>query len=424
MKAIITLAAVLLLAIASHVNANIDSGLVAAYTFTRDYLDESGNSFHGTPVNGPGFTRDRFNREYSALLLSGDSEYVSIPSGININTDMTISFWIRTTATDPDPFYFGMFVIDRDICNYMKDWDISMGLGGKMIFTTGTTFGDQSMNTVKDINDGYWHHILVTLSSADNMKRIYVDRILNRSASFNVTPFTNNYLPIYIGASVCGPEGHDFFKGELDDIRFYNRTISSDDINRLYFGDTSYVRVIPQGIYDSLTNRLTKKDTIDLYFHKYFSIVDSATAVIDSVSFIAPFSIGDHFGELLFVEVKHRNSFHTWSDLKYIDYGTIVYDFTARDWASGVNLIRVDSNPLRYGMYSGDVNSDNTIDAADAAIIDNDVRNLVTGYAVTDLNGDFIVDGSDFAIVDDNAFRMISLPVYDRIFNSIIIDAP
>ena len=83
---------------------------------------------------------------------------------------------------------------------------------------------------------------------------------------------------------------------------------------------------------------------------------------------------------------------------------------------SGQVLKKIDTSPVRYGMYSGDVNQDNTIDASDAAIIDNDAANLVTGYSITDLNGDMIVDATDFAIIDENANRFISIPIYNSPF--------
>lgn len=107
----------------------------------------------------------------------------------------------------------------------------------------------------------------------------------------------------------------DKYRGEIDDIRFYNRAITQSEINRLYFGDSSYVRIIPEGLYDSLNNVLTRSDTVDIYFHKYYDIIDSARAVIDPVTFMAPFSVTDKTGEIIFLEVRNKNCFHAISDL-------------------------------------------------------------------------------------------------------------
>jgi len=68
---------------------------------------------------------------------------------------------------------------------------------------------------------------------------------------------------------------------------------------------------------------------------------------------------------------------------------------------------QVDAAPLRFGIYTGDVNQDGIVDGTDAAAIDNDAYNFVTGYAVSDLTGDEVVDGSDAAIADNNVSNFV-----------------
>ncbi|MCY7362732.1 MAG: dockerin type I domain-containing protein, partial [Ignavibacteria bacterium] len=63
----------------------------------------------------------------------------------------------------------------------------------------------------------------------------------------------------------------------------------------------------------------------------------------------------------------------------------------------------------KYCIYSGEINGDGTIDAADLSFIDNDVANGTEGYISTDLNGDFFVDASDASIADNNASNSVFL---------------
>ncbi|MEO8211524.1 MAG: dockerin type I domain-containing protein, partial [bacterium] len=70
---------------------------------------------------------------------------------------------------------------------------------------------------------------------------------------------------------------------------------------------------------------------------------------------------------------------------------------------------QVDNSPVKFAIYSGDVNQDGVIDGSDAAIIDNDAYNFITGYVESDVNGDGIVDGSDAIIVDNNIRRFVSV---------------
>ena len=87
-----------------------------------------------------------------------------------------------------------------------------------------------------------------------------------------------------------------------------------------------------------------------------------------------------------------------------------MYNFTtSASQAFGNNLIQVDASPVRFGIFSGDVNQDGTVDATDLSAIDNDAAGFIAGYVVTDLSGDSFVDGTDFAIADNNAANFVSM---------------
>jgi len=109
-----------------------------------------------------------------------------------------------------------------------------------------------------------------------------------------------------------------------------------------------------------------------------------------------------------YVAVLHRNSIETWSDAPVpITFGsTNAYDFSiASSQAFGSNQIQVDAAPLRFGIYSGDVNQDGTIDVTDLSLIDGSYYG--TGYIPTDVNGDGVVDISDSAIADNNSYNFV-----------------
>ena len=71
-------------------------------------------------------------------------------------------------------------------------------------------------------------------------------------------------------------------------------------------------------------------------------------------------------------------------------------------------MTQVDASPVRFALYSGDVNQDRTVDATDLSLIDNDAIGFLGGYLATDLTGDNFVDGTDFAIADNNAGNFVS----------------
>ena len=64
---------------------------------------------------------------------------------------------------------------------------------------------------------------------------------------------------------------------------------------------------------------------------------------------------------------------------------------------------QVDDSPIRFAIYSGDVNLDGIIDLNDVLLIYNDANNFVTGYIETDVTGNNITDLTDVIIAYNNS---------------------
>ncbi len=111
-----------------------------------------------------------------------------------------------------------------------------------------------------------------------------------------------------------------------------------------------------------------------------------------------------------FVQINHRNSIETWSKTAPVfSNNDMYYDFyNAASKAYGDNQKQVDTSPVRFAFYSGDVNQDGNIDAIDLSTVDNDALNFVSGYVVSDVTGDNNVDANDLSKVDNNAFNFVS----------------
>jgi len=138
-------------------------------------------------------------------------------------------------------------------------------------------------------------------------------------------------------------------------------------------------------------------------------MVDQTTAVVSTNgSVVLKFSTAP--SGTYYLVVKHRNSIETWSanGIAVTRGGSVNYDFSnSSSQAFGSNMIQVDASPVRFAIFSGDVNQDGVVDATDAGAIDNDAFNFVTGYVNTDITGDDLVDATDAAIADNNAANFV-----------------
>jgi hypothetical protein len=138
--------------------------------------------------------------------------------------------------------------------------------------------------------------------------------------------------------------------------------------------------------------------------------VDSAKDVVGSSAMVSNLFFNKALTGSYYRVVKHRNSIETWSNagIPYTRGSGSSFDFIQPDGqAYGNNQAVVSASPLYRGMYSGDVNQDNSVDLSDLAQIENAASIFLSGYVVEDLTGDNFVDLSDLLIADNNAFSFV-----------------
>jgi DNA/RNA endonuclease YhcR with UshA esterase domain len=183
------------------------------------------------------------------------------------------------------------------------------------------------------------------------------------------------------------------------------------------------VKVIPQGFYNA-ADYLNTKDTISVYLANAtfpYAMVDSASAVLDSITFTALPAFANANSGYYYLVVKHRNSVETWSaqTFGYVKGDTITYNFTdTSSKAYGNNLVQVSTSPSRWAIYSGDVNQDGYVDPLDLSLVDQDSYNYVAGTGLaTDVNGDHYVDPLDLSLVDQNSYNYVGVqkPNVDKV---------
>jgi chitinase len=168
------------------------------------------------------------------------------------------------------------------------------------------------------------------------------------------------------------------------------------------------LNIFIQGFYISAADT-TRRDTIRVYLRDTvapYIIADSSKAFLNtngSAAFVFTKAQNNH---RYYIQTKHRNSIETWSKAggEIFSSSGLNYNFTASaSQAFGGNIIQVDTSPLRYAIYSGDVNQDGIADLSDLVLINNDASMFLTGYIYSDVNGDKITDLNDLLITYNNA---------------------
>lgn len=229
----------------------VNDGLVGNWTFDQDWVagnivfDRSGYGHDGTLVNGAGTAGGELNLESSFL------QYVEIPDfQESDNGDkLTLIYRIR-----PNQLANAQTVLTK--------WEYINGgyqntFGVKALNIDPTEFyalfaeagdlGDNYFATSNaDLVSGIWAHIAVVYDgsaiSNSNRLKIFKDASqLNGTFAGDIPATLNNSgEALRIGYPiVMNPLYGSFFDGQIDDVRIYNRALSSSEIAEIYRMDAS-----------------------------------------------------------------------------------------------------------------------------------------------------------------------------------------
>lgn len=227
-------------------NCKTKTDPIAYYPFTNNANDLSGNGHHGSINGGVTLTSDRKGNTNSAYLFNGTDGNILI-NNLNIDKcNFTISAWIKPSsfnsfsnskATHDE--YSGIFCkLNSDINNQSG---ITTSVNGKIARIqaklTDNNFTDISYKNSNVAITNSWQHIVYTIENG--FAKIYLDNKLIASGgntNSNVTVLYDNQ-PAYIGKTIWFPSKDlltSYFSGAMDEVRIYNRAISSPEVNTLF----------------------------------------------------------------------------------------------------------------------------------------------------------------------------------------------
>jgi len=212
------------LVLSSVANAALP-GCIGWYKFDGDYLDSSGLNNHGIPGGTPTFVAGKIGS--AALYLNGSSYVIldAIADDIPKVNNFSVMVWIKSTQTGSNHVVIG--------ANYScSSHDFIWGLSNNVMLVEADTIN----NYPPIINDNQWHHIAYT--RALTTAYLYTDGVLIGTE----TP-TGGDLSRHDMWSVgqewdgCGHTSpSDFYAGAVDDLQFYNRLLTIEEVQQVMKG--------------------------------------------------------------------------------------------------------------------------------------------------------------------------------------------
>jgi len=213
----------------------LENGLVAYYPFTGNANDSSGNDYHGTN-SGAILTTDRFGNANSAYSFNGTSNRIVTPSTI-ITAPFTISVWVKTQQTGGFPSGLGTVIATGYYHGgYGRGIILSHGNQSSSYykFPENIGWGIGVIDSVSPINNNKWRHVVGTWDGTADSSGVkyYIDGKLVKMDKSKSTSLVHDFN-LRIGHSSDGPYNY-YHKGEIDDIKIYNRVLNSNEVISLF----------------------------------------------------------------------------------------------------------------------------------------------------------------------------------------------
>lgn len=210
---------------------NLSNGLVGYWTFDGNVDDQSGNNNQGI-VHGATFTNDRFGNPNSACNFNGIDNYISVANSgsLQVSHNVTISAWVKIDRHD------SCVILVKG--NYGILWDY--GLSSYWSYPSYESSGNSMViDEYRNKSDKYnqWHHFVATIDENNgNQLKLFIDgqEMLGTLNRYDKSSNTDDYIRPTSGDLLIGTNSNLFYKGIIDDVRIYNRTLRPGEIDSLY----------------------------------------------------------------------------------------------------------------------------------------------------------------------------------------------
>ena len=205
-----------------------DESLKASYPFNANADDVSGSGYHGS-VTGAQPTTDRFGEPNKAYEFDGTNDYIVISEYLQVPfwNNYTISVWFLNNGNGNTGYY--QRIVDKS--SSAKTFFLALNSSGQVIFQLYNSGASTYLYDMRqNYFDNQWHH--ATVVKTGNNIQLWVDGVL--SDSDDTAPRFSNGAKFVIGSTGAWTWDYYDWSGKIDDLKIYNRAISTSEIQTLY----------------------------------------------------------------------------------------------------------------------------------------------------------------------------------------------
>lgn len=166
-------------------------------------------------------------RQFTALGFDGVNEHLSVATNLagTLGGTASLSFWLRTTQTGAvsaatAPGIAGVAGAGGAQWGWLDD-------AGRLGLAVDNTTLVRSTNAV---NDGEWHHVVLTRNSVSGVGQVYLDGALQLAAPGATGVRASGFTSLARIENGATPK---YFAGRLDQVHIFNRIITAGEVATL-----------------------------------------------------------------------------------------------------------------------------------------------------------------------------------------------
>lgn len=164
-----------------------------------------------------------------AFSLDGDGDYIDIPDSPNLSPgvgDFSLALWFRTTTPSTVAV-----LVDKRV----------EGVTGYALYISAGNLGFQLADggfdnypVIAPVNDGVWHHVVVTVDRDSTSGLVfYIDGVARSIQDPTNHPGSlTNAGPFRMGANAYSLGS--YLEGDLDEVMYFSTTLAEEDVLSLY----------------------------------------------------------------------------------------------------------------------------------------------------------------------------------------------
>ncbi len=209
-------------------SSSLPTGLMGGWSFNEGSgtaaRDSSGNGNHGT-LSGAGATWDANGKYGGALSLNGSSGNVTVPSAASLNlaSSYTLEAWVKPTALSGY-----QTILMKEVTSGCGYWLQTSGTRINSGFNNAGCRENVSPATPA-IPLNQWSHLAAVFNDAANTYTLYLNGVAISTATETTSPVPNSQALVF-GQSGCSGCGFERWRGLLDDLRIYSRSLTTAEV--------------------------------------------------------------------------------------------------------------------------------------------------------------------------------------------------